>query len=59
MNGSVAMDACRDLRVEQAGKVGVKAFIPADELIGEGQPMHEPPLLQPEDATEAACQQLF
>ena len=34
----------------------MKTLIPADELIGEGQSVHEAPLLQPEDAAEAALQ---
>lgn len=49
--------SCRDLRVQQACKVCVQALIPADELIGEGQAVHEATLLQPEDAAEAAEQQ--
>ncbi len=47
---------CRDLRVEQACKVGVEALISADELIGEGEAVHEATLLQPEDAAETAQQ---
>lgn len=37
----------------------MKAFVPADELIGEGEAMHESSLLQPEDTAEAALQQYF
>jgi len=47
---------CRDLRVQQACKVCVQSLIPADELIGEGEAVHEATLLQPEDAAETALQ---
>lgn len=39
---------------EQAGEVGVHAFITADQLVGEGQARHESTLLQPEDGRERA-----
>ena len=45
-----------DLRVQQACKVCVESLISADELIGEGEAMHEATLLQPEDAAETAQQ---
>jgi len=32
----------------------VQSLIPADELVGEGEAMHEATLLQPEDTAEAA-----
>ena len=54
---ATTVTSCRDLRVQQARKVCVQALIPADELIGEGQAVHEATLLQPEDAAEAAEQQ--
>jgi len=41
-------------RVEQARKVAVEALVAGDELVGEGQPRHQAPLLQPEDGAEAA-----
>lgn len=50
------VNSCRYLRVEETSKVCVKTLIPADELIGEGQTVHEAPLLQPEDTAEAALQ---
>lgn len=31
--------------VEQAGEVGVQAFVAADELVAEAQPRHQSPLL--------------
>ena len=46
----------KGLRVQEAGKVSVKPLISADQLIAEGQPVHEASLLQPEDATETAGQ---
>lgn len=32
----------------------MEALIPGDELVGESEPRHEAPLLQPEDSTETA-----
>lgn len=45
-----------DLRVQQAGEVSVQALIPGDQLVGEGEAMHQPTLLQPEDGAETETQ---
>ena len=37
---------------QQASKVGMHAFIAADELIGERQAGHEAPLFEPEDGSK-------
>ena len=42
--------------IEEAGKVGVEALVAGDELVGEGEPGHEQPLLQPEDGAEGAAE---
>lgn len=42
--------------VEEAGKVSVEALVAGDELVGEGEPRHEQPLLQPEDGAEGATE---
>ena len=33
--------------VQQAGEVRVQPLVPGDQLVGEGEPRHEPPFLQP------------
>ena len=47
----------RELRpqegIDQAREVAVKAFVSRDQLVGEGEPRHEPTLLEPEDRAEA------
>ena len=43
--------------VDEAREVGVEALVPRDELVGEGQPRHQPTLLQPVDGAEAAAEQ--
>ena len=40
--------------VEEAGKVGVHAFVSRDELVGEAETWHESTFLQPEDCAETA-----
>ncbi len=45
-----------DLRIQQACKVCVESLVSADELIGEGEAVHEATLLQPEYAAETAWQ---
>ena len=50
---NVCVKGIRNLRVQQACKVCMEPLVSADELIGEGETMHEPSLLQPEYATEA------
>ena len=42
---------------QKAGKVSVKAFIPGDEFIREGQARHQASLLQPEDRREASAEE--
>mmetsp|Transcript_33811 Transcript_33811/g.82954 ORF Transcript_33811/g.82954 Transcript_33811/m.82954 type:complete len:368 (-) Transcript_33811:96-1199(-) len=42
------------VRVQQAREVAVQALVAADELVGEGEPGHQPALLQPVDAAERA-----
>lgn len=39
---------------EEAGEVGVHAFVAGDELVGEGEARHEAALLEPEDGREGA-----
>lgn len=46
----------KNVRVEEAGEIAVEALVPRDELVGEGEPRHQPPLFQPEDGAEAAQQ---
>ena len=55
--GSTAQHRQPHSRVEQAGKVAVEALVPADELVAEGQAVHEATLLQPENGAEAVCRQ--
>lgn len=43
--------------VQQAAKVCVQALVSADELVAEGQPWHQAPLLEPEDGAEAATEE--
>ena len=42
---------------EQAGEVGVHAFIAGDELVGEGESGHEAAFLEPEDGGERAAEE--
>lgn len=42
---------------EQAGEVGVHAFVAGDELVGEGQAWHEAAFLEPEDGGEGAAEE--
>ena len=44
-------------RVQEAGKVAVEALVAGDELVGEGEAVHEAALLEPEDAAEAAAEE--
>ena len=39
---------------EEAGEIGVDAFVTGDELVGEGETRHETTLLEPEDGGEGA-----
>ncbi|KAH0899622.1 hypothetical protein HID58_049190, partial [Brassica napus] len=39
--------------LKRAREVAVKAFVSRDQLVGEGEPRHEPSLLEPEDRAEA------
>ena len=39
---------------EQAGKVGVEAFVSGDQLVAEGEAGHQATLLEPEDGGERA-----
>lgn len=41
-------------RVQQARKVAVQALVARDELVGEGEPVHQAALLEPEDGAEGA-----
>ena len=43
---------CFEVGEEEAGEVGVHAFVARDELIGKGQARHEPAFLQPENGCE-------
>ena len=47
-------DGRRGVRVKEAGKVAVQALVAGDELVGEGEAVHEAALLEPEDRAEAA-----
>ena len=42
---------------EQAGEVGVHAFVAGDELVGEGESGHEAAFLEPEDGGEGAAEE--
>ena len=42
------------VREQQAGKVGVHAFVAGDELVAEGQPRHQASFLKPEDRGKGA-----
>ena len=42
---------------EQASKVGVKTLVTRDQLVGEGEASHQPPLLQPEDGRERTAEE--
>lgn len=42
------------MREEQAGEVGVQAFVAGDEFVGEGQAGHETAFFEPEDGGEGA-----
>lgn len=42
------------LSVQEAGEIGVKPLVPADELVAEAQPRHQPSLLEPENGAEAS-----
>ena len=42
---------------EEAGEVGVEAFVAGDEFVGEGQAGHETTFLQPEDGRERAAEE--
>jgi hypothetical protein len=39
-----------------ACEIGVKSFVPGDELVGEGEARHEATLLQPKDCTETSTE---
>ena len=43
-----------EVRVEEAGEVGVHTLVTRDELVGEGKTGHETTLLEPEDGSEGA-----
>ena len=45
------------MREEEAGEVGVHAFVAGDELVGEGEAGHEPALLEPEDGGEGPAEE--
>jgi hypothetical protein len=45
------------VRVEEAGKVGVKTLVSGDELVGEGQAGHETTLLEPEDGSKGTAEE--
>ena len=42
------------MREEEAGEVGVEAFVAGDELVGEGEAGHEAAFFEPEDGGEGA-----
>lgn len=42
---------------EQAGEIGVHAFVAGDELVGEGEAGHEAAFLEPEDGGEGAAEE--
>ena len=44
-------------RVQQAGEVAVEALVARDELVGEGEAVHEAALLEPEDGAEGAAEE--
>lgn len=46
-----------EVREEEAGEVGVHAFVAGDELVGEGEAGHEAALLEPEDGGEGAAEE--
>ena len=46
-----------EVREEEAGEVGVQAFVARDELVGEGEAGHETALLEPEDGGERATEE--
>ena len=45
------------MREEEAGEVGVQAFVAGDELVGEGEAGHEAALLEPENGGERAAEE--
>jgi len=45
------------VRVEQAGEVGVETLVTGDELVGEGEAGHEATLLEPEDGGESTAEE--
>lgn len=47
-------DAERSLRIKQAGKVAMQAFVSGDELVRECKPRHDSPLSKPEYGAETA-----
>ena len=46
-----------EVREEQAGEVGVHAFVAGDELVGEGEAGHEAAFLEPEDGGEGTAEE--
>ena len=42
---------------EQAGEIGVHAFVAGDELVGEGETGHETAFFEPEDGGEGAAEE--
>ena len=45
------------MREEEAGEVGVHAFVAGDELVGEGEAGHKAAFLEPEDGGEGAAEE--
>lgn len=46
-----------EVRVQQAGKVGVQTLVTRDELVGKGQTRHETSLLEPEDGGKGTAEE--
>lgn len=46
-----------EVRVQQAGKVGVQTLVTRDELVGKGQTRHETSLLEPKDGGKGTAEE--